>query len=126
MISYFAFPGTTLTAKFQAPMPSREDIIDVVLRHCNMPFQRLETKSRNLHLVKARRFIWHFLRLYSNTTLKQAGEMFNRDHTTVVHSLQTLEVEMSVNESLRKEVMDLQQRIKRTAYVAANTKSNQP
>jgi len=60
---------------------------------------RLSAKDRTHELVYRRAFLMHELRS-TGMTLKDIGEMFKRDHATVLHSLRTHEWMTSTNDKL--------------------------
>ena len=60
---------------------------------------RLSAKDRTHELVYRRAFLMHELRS-TGMTLKDIGEMFKRDHATVLHSLRTHEWMRSTNDKL--------------------------
>lgn len=60
---------------------------------------RLYTKNRTHELVYRRAFLMHELRS-TGMTLKEIGDMFKRDHATVLHSLRTHEWMTSTNDKL--------------------------
>lgn len=58
----------------------------------DIPWAVLVSPSREGHLLKPRRKIWHMLR-NEGLSLPQIGKMFNRDHTTIMHGLREYENE---------------------------------
>ena len=60
---------------------------------------RLSSKDRTHELVYRRAFLMHELRS-TGMTLKDIGQMFKRDHATVLHSLRTHEWMTSTNDKL--------------------------
>ncbi len=60
---------------------------------------RLSAKDRTHELVYRRAFLMHELRS-TGMTLKEIGQMFKRDHATVLHSLRTHEWMTSTNDKL--------------------------
>jgi len=63
---------------------------------------RLSSKDRTHELVYRRAFLMHELRS-TGMTLKDIGQMFKRDHATVLHSLRTHEWLTSTNDKLYTE-----------------------
>ena len=60
---------------------------------------RLSANDRTHELVYRRAFLMHELRS-TGMTLKDIGQMFKRDHATVLHSLRTHEWMTSTNDKL--------------------------
>ena len=49
----------------------------------------MTTKARNRNLVVARQLAMYFVKKYTCLSLVQIGKLFgNRDHTTVIHSIE--------------------------------------
>jgi chromosomal replication initiation ATPase DnaA len=44
-------------------------------------------------------------------TLKRIGEMFNKDHTTAMHAIKTIQDRMLTDEMVRREVSELEDSI---------------
>ena len=89
IINYYAIPGL----KYHSPSKLKErTIIENVCNYFNLETVDLESKCRNRNLVVARQLAMYFIKKYTNLTLLKIGQLFgNRDHTTVIHSINTIE-----------------------------------
>lgn len=108
--NYYSFPGTLKRSrslktknKFKPSVPVAT-VTNVVCNHFNTPFDKVNSDSRKHPLPYIRHIIMLFLYEFSVPSLKLAGEVFNRDHTTVMSGLQTLNDLMDTEEKVKAEV----------------------
>jgi chromosomal replication initiator protein len=74
-----------------------EIIISKVAAYYGMSNAEIRGKSRKKELVKARWIAMYYIREQTDFTLKTIGDMFGRDHTTVIHALWTIHEIMSLH-----------------------------
>jgi hypothetical protein len=79
--------------KFSFPMNATESekanhIMTIVSDYLSIERQQLPKKGRQELYVYARRICMHFIYITTSMSLKGVGKIFNRDHTTVLHSNQ--------------------------------------
>ena len=72
-------------------------IIAKVATFYGMANNDIRGKCRQKELVKARWIAMYFIRQQTDFTLKTIGDMFGRDHTTVIHALETIKDIMSLH-----------------------------
>lgn len=82
---YYTVPGIVRIKPI-----SQDFIVEVVCTVCLTSMEVLKKRNRKRELVIARQFIYFFLRNRTSLTLKSIGELFSQDHTTVIHSLDTI------------------------------------
>jgi chromosomal replication initiator protein len=70
---------------------SMKTIIELTAQYLSLSPEKIISKKRVQDLVTARIFIMYIARVKLRFTLKVIGEALGRDHTTVIHSLRTLE-----------------------------------
>lgn len=63
-----------------------QHITTIVADHLSIRKEHLFKKSRDKLFVYGRRICMHFIYVTTTLSLKAIGELFNRDHTTVMHS----------------------------------------
>jgi chromosomal replication initiator protein len=68
----------------------KDFIIATVLEHSGYTFSQVSKKTRKREIVFTRQLIMYCLREKTGLTLKHIGSVFGFDHTTVVHSCQTV------------------------------------
>jgi chromosomal replication initiator protein len=57
---------------------------------------QVKGKSRLRGFVKARFISMYLLRRRTGLTLKEIGRMFHRDHTSIIHAIQTIDEVLSL------------------------------
>lgn len=90
-----------------------EAIIEKVALYYNIRVNDVKGKSRKQHFVRARFISMYFIRLKTSLTLTQIGDMLGRDHTTVLHSLQSIKDTLSLHYDtiLRDELTEIKRLI---------------
>lgn len=85
-MNYMAVPGLKLD-KSMTKEKTVECIIDTVCIYCGVSKKLvLGTKSRRKELVRARHLCRWYLLKNTKMTLKEVGEIWGADHTTIIHS----------------------------------------
>lgn len=108
-MNYVAIPGIKESYRTEsAPVITIENIISAVCNFYHMDAEGLKGKYRRRGNVHARYVIFYFIRKYTKMTFKEAGLIFNRDHTTVIHGLETLKDIMQTEPGVRAEVESIQ------------------
>ena len=51
--------------------------------------------KRNINIRQGRQIIHHFLKQYTNLTLHQIGKQTKNDHSTVIHSIKVVPLDMA-------------------------------
>jgi chromosomal replication initiator protein len=90
--------------------PKERELIEVIAiticNHFKIPLDKLKSKSRKPELVKARNYVMFFAR--PDYSLKDIGlYLGNRDHSTVVHGLSTLDDHVDTYEKYEREIDEL-------------------
>ena len=99
---------------------SKEITIDtiqkMVCEFFDLPYDRLLQKTRKREIVQARQITMYLAKIFTKNSLKTIGEHFGgRDHTTVIHSCQTVKDLMDTDSMFRESVMELQQKVQLAA-----------
>jgi chromosomal replication initiator protein len=82
----------------------------------DVPYDKLLEKTRKREVVQARQITMYLAKMFTKNSLKTIGEHFGgRDHTTVIHSFQTVKDLMDTDLLYRESVMELQQKIQLAA-----------
>jgi len=77
-------------------------VIYTVCQYFDITEKEVMAKSRRQDLVNCRRFIMRMLKDHSGLTLKSIGKYTgDKDHTTVIHSMQKLSDLMETEEGMR-------------------------
>jgi chromosomal replication initiator protein len=95
---------------------SKEITIDaiqkMVCEYFDVPYDKLLQKTRKREIVQARQITMYLAKAFTKNSLKTIGEHFGgRDHTTVIHSCQTVKDLMDTDSLFRENVMELTQKV---------------
>jgi chromosomal replication initiator protein len=92
---------------------SIESIQALVCEYFKIQQEALKSKSRKREIVQARQISMYFAKKLTKNSLKTIGEFFGgRDHSTVIHSCQTVEDLMETDRSFRGYVEEINKQIK--------------
>jgi len=99
---------------------SKEITIDaiqkMVCEFFEVPYDKLLQKTRKREIVQARQITMYLAKAFTKNSLKTIGEHFGgRDHTTVIHSCQTVKDLMDTDSMFRENVMELTQKVQLAA-----------
>ncbi|MCL6523705.1 MAG: chromosomal replication initiator protein DnaA [Thermoflavifilum sp.] len=93
-----------------------EAIQRMVCNHLGVPYEKLLEKTRKREIVQARQITMYLAKSFTKNSLKTIGEHFGgRDHTTVIHSCQTVKDLMETDPSFREMLLELQQKVQLAA-----------
>lgn len=85
-----------------------ESIQRIVCRYFAVSEEELKGKSRTQSIVKARQIAMYLCKEYTELSLKAIGYHFGgRDHSTVIHAIQTISDLIEVDSEIRKDVQAL-------------------
>ena len=90
-----------------------ETIIDKIADYYKILPKDIKGKSRKRYFVKARFIAMYCIKNNTSLTLKTIGDMVGRDHTTIIHSLRTIENTLSLhyNTDLKEELTEIKRLI---------------
>lgn len=114
-VSYMAIPGVPKTVNRDRSrhinifMP--DIIINIGCQYFNVPIEILQGKCRKREYVMPRQIIMYMLVTYTDMTYLNIGKLFMRDHTTVIHSKDTVRDVMTVDDDMRDKIDELKKLI---------------
>jgi chromosomal replication initiator protein len=89
-----------------------EAIQKMVCEYFDVPYNRVLQKTRKREIVQARQITMYLSKAFTKNSLKTIGEHFGgRDHTTVIHSCQTVKDLMDTDTLFRENVNELTQKV---------------
>lgn len=99
---------------------SKEITIDTIQKMVcdffNVPYDKLLQKTRKREIVQARQITMYLAKSFTKNSLKTIGEHFGgRDHTTVIHSCQTVKDLMDTDSLFKENVLELHQKVQLAA-----------
>ena len=84
-----------------------------VAEYFNLKAEDLKAKTRKKEIVIARQVAMYFSKEYTNHSLKSIGYHFGgRDHSTVIHAVQTVNDMLDIDARIRQSVSDLKNKLK--------------
>ena len=93
-----------------------ETIQKMVCEYFDVAYDKLLQKTRKREIVQARQITMYLAKAFTKNSLKTIGEHFGgRDHTTVIHSCQTVKDLMDTDGVFRENVLELQQKVQLAA-----------
>ncbi|HTN45223.1 MAG TPA: chromosomal replication initiator protein DnaA [Flavipsychrobacter sp.] len=89
-----------------------ENIQKMVCEYFHIPYDRLLAKTRKREVVQARQITMYLAKKFTKSSLKNIGEHFGGfDHTTVIHSCQTVENLMDTDSEYKEHLVELSQKV---------------
>jgi chromosomal replication initiator protein len=83
----------------------------------DIKLEDLKAKTRKKEIVTARQVAMYFSKEFTNHSLKSIGYHFGgRDHSTVIHAVQTVNDLMETDSSVRNSVSELKKKFKMRSY----------
>ncbi len=84
----------------------------MVCEYYEITYDKLQAKTRKREIVQARQISMYLAKKFTKNSLKTIGEHFGgRDHTTVIHSCQTVNDLMDTDSLFKEQVKELQHKV---------------
>jgi len=84
-----------------------------VSEYFHIPIEQLKAKTRKKEIVNARQVAMYFAKTCTNFSLKAIGQHFGgRDHTTVLHAIDTVNSHLENDDKFKEIISDLQKKFK--------------
>lgn len=111
-INPYALPGLLNDYKMNL-QPTMKDynldrFIEVISTKTGVSEKNIKSKSREKEFVFARHVFCYLAKKYTGHTLKAIGQYINRDHTSIIHAIQTMNNEMRFNVNVRSQITDIE------------------
>ena len=88
----------------------------LIADYFDVEHDQLKAKVRKKEIVIARQVAMYFVKEYTNHSLKAIGSYFGgRDHSTVIHSIQSVNDMMDTDKSFKKQMRELTKKLKMRA-----------
>lgn len=87
-------------------------IIDVVCKFYNLKKEELLARKRTKEVALARQIAMYLITELLSMPLQAVGNIFGKDHATVIYAKKTISDEMSQNKKLAVEINDMKQMLK--------------
>ena len=90
-----------------------DDILEKVCKHYNVPQQHVFSKSRKRDYVQVRQVSMYLAQKYTKMPASRIGQLIgNRDHSTVIHSCNTIEQRLKVDKAFSAELSSIENSFK--------------
>lgn len=100
-VSPYILPGLKYSVILSRP---HEETIGKIADYYNVELKQLKGKDRKRELVVARQVCICAMYYLYQWTLDRAGKLFNRDHTTAIHSLNTVKNLTATSEQFKEDL----------------------
>lgn len=86
-----------------------KDILSTVSNYYGVSIEDIKGKCRKRSIVKPRQIIMFLLRTKARMVLSDIGDVLNRDHTTVIHSITCIQNDIThpYDDSLEKDLINI-------------------
>ena len=88
-------------------------IKEVVATYCNIKVEDLDSKKRNREIAYPRQVAMYLCRELTDTSLPKIGDIFNRDHTTVIHACEKIRADCETDTKVKNMVNELTERLQK-------------
>ena len=95
----------------QSRMVSPESIIAKVSDRFEVSVEELKSKNKQRRISDARQICMYLIREMTDMSLPRIGELFNRDHTTVLHGYRSVSTAMADDLEMRSMLADMQREL---------------
>ena len=90
-----------------------DDILEKVCQHYKVPQQHVFSKSRKRDYVQVRQISMYLAQKYTKMPAGRIGQLIgNRDHSTVIHSCNTIEKRLKVDKAFSAEICSIENSFK--------------
>src|SRR5205814_7622865 len=91
-----------------------KQIAQAVAEYYRISLDDICGKQRDKHIVKPRQIAMYLIRQETQSSLLEIGQLFGgRDHSTVLHACEKIEKVMSLNATLRREIIAIREHLLR-------------
>lgn len=103
-------------SEYFAKAKSEESIIDRIFAYAEKRYgvtrDEIKGKKRNAEIIAARHCVAYLIRKTTNLSLKSIAKMLNRDHTTIMNFIDSIEKKMQNEFSFEKEINSIVSELK--------------
>lgn len=90
---------------------NQEKILEIVANHFNVKLEELKSKKRNQPITNARQIYMYLSREILNESLLNIGKAIDRDHSTVIHGIEKIEIKIKNDKSFEETILTLKEKI---------------
>ncbi len=93
--------------------PTAEVICQCISNRFKVSREELRSRSRKRSLVFPRQLAMYLTRKFTEHSLSEIGELYSRDHSTVMHAIKTITQQMASRTSVREQVHVLERTLEK-------------
>jgi chromosomal replication initiator protein len=111
-LNYIAIPGIKMVNDVTeiTPLKQVQDIFNSVIWHFGLRPYEVLIKNRHRQYVYPRQIIMFLLRKHTDLSYMDIGELFNRDHTSVIHAKQAINDLLKSYPEIEQEIKQIEQK----------------
>ena len=94
-----------------AYIPTPDVIIEETARYYSLDPENLKSQRRDKNIAMARQVAMYLMRTHTNLSLKEIGDQFSRNHTTVMSSLDKIEDLLEKKPEMNNTIIDISSNI---------------
>ncbi len=88
-----------------------EEIVQEVASYYNLTPETLHGRKRSKKVALSRQIAMYLAREETQASLPQLGEIFGRDHTTVLYGYEKIKEQIEKNDALRRDALSIRERL---------------
>jgi chromosomal replication initiator protein len=121
IVSPYVFPGLTIgpatrteikkLVRYNRINLNKEEILEIISEECGVSAVDVMKKSRKSEMVKVRHIYSAILKKYYGFSYPKIGEIMNKDHTTIINSVDKFRNRYINEEDYRELITKIYQRI---------------
>lgn len=104
---------SSLGADTREPTLNSRQIAQTVADYYHISLDAMCSKQRDKYIVTPRQIAMYLIRKETTTPLIEIGQLFGRDHSTVLHSCEKIDQSINVNQTLRSEILAIREQLMR-------------
>jgi len=106
-MNYWAAPELLGRLKISRKKLSKESILAAVCKDFEMDLEEITARGRAAQYLEPRHITCYLLREYARMHFKEIGDLFNRDHTTIIHAVRAVKDRMDTEPDYKARVQRL-------------------
>src|ERR1700679_3316065 len=113
-MNYVAIPGIKNIEGFDAVTPvedRRQRVVNACCAYYKVSFDELKKRVRRREIVRPRQIAMYLLHKMTQMWCADIGKLFEKDHTTVLHSFGIVQDLFDTEEEFREEIRTIKMRI---------------
>lgn len=93
--------------------PSINSIVSAIVKVTGIEFNRIQSPKRQREIVNARQLFCYFTRKRTELSFSEIGDIINRDHATVIHSVKEIKNLLTYDREFKEIVPEIEAKIEK-------------